>query len=225
MAIWPTISNHSLARWGSNLSSDPILRLVNELTRLPGIGERTALRLALHLLQQKKEHVMSLAESLVDVAQNVVECIICFNLTAFSELCGICQKPGRDSSVVAVVSCIQDLMAIEASASFRGRYHVLHGVLQPMNGIGPDRLRIEGLKKRLGSDPTITELILATPSTVEGEATALFLSEQVKPWPIKLSRIASGVPVGGDLQFADRLSLARALHMRQEVLKHHDGSF
>ena len=198
------------------MACDPILRLVAELTRLPGIGERTALRLALHLLQQKKEQVMSLAESLNDVAQNVVECEVCCNLTAYSNLCGICQKPGRDRALVAVVSCIQDLMAIEASASFRGRYHVLHGVLQPMNGIGPDQLRIEALKKRL-SDQNIKELILATPSTVEGEATALFLSEQVKDWPVKLSRIASGVPVGGDLQFADRLSLARALLMRQEL--------
>lgn len=199
------------------MSTDPILRLVNEFSRLPGIGERTALRLALHLLQQKKEQVLSLAESLVDVAQNVVECDICCNLTAYSTICGICQKPGRDESVIAVVSCIQDLMAIESSASFRGRYHVLHGVLQPMNGIGPDRLRIQALKNRLMSDQSIKELILATPSTIEGEATALYLGEQVNRWPVKLSRIASGVPVGGDLQFADRLSLARALLMRQEV--------
>lgn len=161
---------------------------------------------------------MSLAESLVDVAQNVVECVVCCNLTAFSDQCTICLKPGRDKTVLAVVSCIQDLMAIEASASFRGRYHVLHGVLQPMNGIGPNQLRIEMLRKRLAGDNTIKEIILATPSTVEGEATALYVSEQVKPWPVKLSRIASGVPVGGDLQFADRLSLSRALVMRQEIL-------
>lgn len=199
------------------MASDPILRLVAELTRLPGIGERTALRLALHLLQQKKDQVMSLAESLVDVAKNVVECAVCCNLTSFSDVCGICQKPGRDQSVVAVVSCIQDLMAIEASASFRGRYHVLHGVLQPMNGIGPDQLRIDVLKARLGRDDAIKEIILATPSTVEGEATALYLSDQIKPWAVKLSRIASGVPVGGDLQFADRLSLSRALLMRQDI--------
>jgi recombination protein RecR len=206
------------------LSSDPIARLVTELTRLPGIGERTALRLALHILQQKKEQVMNLAESLVDVAQNVVECMVCCNLTAFSDTCSICQKPGRDQSVVAVVSCIQDLMAIESSASFRGRYHVLHGVLQPMNGIGPGQLRIDCLKKRLLQDASIKELILATPSTVEGEATALFLSEEVKPWPIKLSRIASGVPVGGDLQFADRLSLSRALLMRQDLSRERGGN-
>ncbi len=192
---------------------------MSELSRLPGIGERTALRLALHLLQQKKEQVMSLAESLVDVAKNVVECAVCCNLTAFSDLCGICQKPGREQAVIAVVACIQDLMAIESSASFRGRYHVLHGVLQPMNGVGPNQLRVEALKKRLTNDDSIKELILATPSTVEGEATALFLSEQVSGWPVKLTRIASGVPVGGDLQFADRLSLARALLMRQELAR------
>lgn len=168
---------------------------------------------------------MSLAESLVDVAKNVVECVVCCNVTAYSERCSICQKPGRDSSVVAVVSCIQDLMAIEASASFRGRYHVLHGVLQPINGIGPKNLRIDALKTRLANDSEIKELILATPSTIEGEATALYLSEQVKSWPIKLTRIASGVPVGGDLQFADRLSLSRALLMRQELVSHDEQSF
>lgn len=199
------------------MALDPIQRLVNELSLLPGIGERTALRLALHLLQQKKEQVMSLAACLVDVAQNVLECTVCCNLTAYSEHCSICQKPGRDESVVAVVSCIQDLMAIESSAGFRGRYHVLHGVLQPMNGIGPAKLRIDALAKRLERDPMISELILATPATVEGEATALYIREQIKGRSIKLSRIASGVPVGGDLQFADRLSLARALLMRQEL--------
>lgn len=195
------------------------MRLVNELSHLPGIGERTALRLALHLLEQKKEHVMSLAECLVDVAQHVVECAICCNLTAYSDLCGICQKPGRDESVLAVVSCIQDLMAIESSSSFRGGYHVLHGVLKPLSGIGPDRLRIAALKARLDKDSSITELILATPATVEGEATALYIREQVKKKPMKISRIASGIPVGGDLQFADRLSLARALLMRQQMLE------
>lgn len=193
------------------------MRLVNELSMLPGIGERTALRLALHLLEQKKDQVMSLAECLVDVAQNVVECALCCNLTAYSEHCGICKKPDRDESVVAVVSCIQDLMAIESSASFRGRYHVLHGVLQPISGIGPDKLRIHALLKRLDLNPSINELILATPATVEGEATTLYISEQVKHRAVKLTRIASGVPVGGDLQFADRLSLARALLMRHEL--------
>lgn len=199
------------------MAIDPIARLVNELSLLPGIGERTALRLALHLLEQKKEMVVRLAESLVEMVQNVVECTTCCNLTAYSDQCSICQKSGRDESLIAIVSCIQDLMAIESSASFRGRYHVLHGVLQPMNGIGPAHLRIDLLKKRLSVDQRIKELILATPATIEGEATALYLCEELARFSVKISRIASGVPVGGDLQFADRLSLARALMMRQEL--------
>lgn len=199
------------------MSLDPIARLVNQLSLLPGIGERTALRLTLHLLQQKKEVMMSLADCLVDVAQHVTECRICCNLTAYKDLCSICQKPGRDPTVVAVVAGIEDLMAIESSMSFRGNYHVLHGVLQPLNGIGPDKLRLKELFIRLSNDNAISELILATPATIEGEATALYIHESIKERPIKLSRIASGVPVGGDLQFADRLSLARALMMRQEL--------
>jgi recombination protein RecR len=199
------------------VATDPILRLVNELSLLPGIGERTALRLALHLLEQKKEQVKSLAESLIDVAENVLECVICCNLTAYLDRCLICRKQGRDESIVAVVAYIQDLMAIESSGSFCGRYHVLHGVLQPINGIGPDKLRIHQLKRRLDNNFAIKELILATPATVEGEATALYLRDQVEGQAIKFSRIASGIPVGGDLQFADRLSLARALLMRQKL--------
>jgi recombination protein RecR len=198
---------------------DPLSRLVNELSRLPGIGERTALRLALHLLEEKKDHVMELAKSLIEVSENVVECTICCNLTAHSELCHICQKPGRDDSVIAVVSSIQDLMAIESSTIFRGRYHVLHGVLKPLKGIGPDKLRIHRLKMRLLHNALIKELILATPATIEGEATALYIRNQLKGNTIKLSRIASGVPVGGDLQFADRLSLSRSLLMRQQLLE------
>jgi recombination protein RecR len=196
---------------------DPIARLVNQLALLPGIGERTALRLTLHLLQQKKEFVTGLAECLVEVAQNVTECSVCCNLTAYSDRCSICQKPGRDSSVVAIVCGIEDLMAIESSMSFRGLYHVLHGVLQPIQGIGPDKLRIKALLQRLAEQNSISELILATPASVEGEATALFIHEHVKDRGLKISRIASGVPVGGDLQFADRLSLARALLMRQHL--------
>lgn len=199
------------------MALDPIIRLVDELKRLPGIGERTALRLALYLLEQKKDRVATLAQSLVDVAENVVECARCCNLTAHSLECSICLKPGRDASIICVVSCIQDLMAIEASQSFVGLYHVLHGVLTPISGIGPGRLRIAPLLKRLTASTEIKELILATPASVEGEATALFIREQIEAGSLKISRIASGVPVGGDLQFADRLSLARALMMRQEI--------
>lgn len=199
------------------MAHDPIQRLVNELSMLPGIGERTALRLALHLLSQKKERVISLAESLTEMAENVVECRICCNLTAYSHECGICQKPQRDQKVLCVVSCIQDLMAIEASASFRGVYHVLHGVLAPIHGIGPEQLRLKELNTRF-NDSGIEEVIIATPSSIEGEATALYIREQMTPYSVRVSRIASGIPVGGDLQFTDRLSLARALMTRQNMM-------
>lgn len=199
------------------MAIDPIQRLIGEFARLPGIGERTALRLALYLLEQKKDRAISLAQSLVDMADNVVECEICCNLTAYSRRCTICQKSGRDRSVLCVVSCIQDLMAIEASNSFTGLYHVLHGVLAPLNGVGPDQLRMRSLQKRLLEENSVKELILATPATVEGEATALYISQEFGENISIISRIASGVPVGGDLQFADRLSLARALMQRRPL--------
>lgn len=199
------------------MSFDPVARLVKELSKLPGIGERTALRLALHLLEQKKDQVISLAESLVDVAQNVVECSLCCNLTAYSTLCTVCSKTARDKSVLCVVASIQDLMAIESSASFTGLYHVLHGVLEPVSGIGPSKLRIKELIARI-SGSEVKELIMATPSTVEGEATALYITQQIAPKVgLKISRIASGVPVGGELQFVDKLSLSRALALRQNL--------
>lgn len=194
------------------MAKDPIKSLVDELKRLPGIGERTALRLALHILEEKKERIRNLAQSLVDVAENVVECEICCNLATDAK-CTVCIKPGRDASLICVVSSIQDLMAIETTHSFFGLYHVLHGVLAPMNGIGPSKLRIASLMNRIKKS-TIKELILAVPATVEGEATALYIKELIDNSVIKISRIASGVPVGGDLQFADRLSVSRALMMR-----------
>jgi len=198
------------------VSLDPIKKLSLELAHLPGIGERTALRLALHLLEEKKDRLFSLAESLVDVAKKVKECQSCCNFTAQGDFCSLCDDPKRDSAILCVVSCIQDLMAIESSMSFRGYYHVLHGVLRPMSGIGPKNLRFLQLKLRLKPPHAIEELVLATPATVEGEATALYVKELIGEQKIKLSRIASGVPVGGDLQFADRLSLSRAMNMRQE---------
>lgn len=193
---------------------DPIRRLVDELSKLPGIGERTALRLTLHLLEQKQEQALSLADSIKELAMNVKECAVCCNLTAYSDHCTVCQKHGRDDSVVCVVACIQDLMAIETSQIFFGRYHVLHGMLEPINGVGPDRLRIKELMARLEADERIKELILATSASIEGEATALYLREKVGNRALTVTRISSGVPVGGDLQFADRLSLSRALTMR-----------
>lgn len=199
------------------MNKDPIEQLKYYLCLLPGIGERTALRLVLHILQQNKEEIRSLALSLIEVIDKVVECSVCCNLTTNNDLCVICQKPNRDIDVIAVVSSIEDLMAIESSMSFRGLYHVLHGVLQPMQNIGPEKLRWQKLLDRISFKEAYKEIILATPATVEGEATALFIKEQLKDSNIKISRIATGVPVGGDLQFADRVSLARSFMMRQRL--------
>ncbi len=199
-------------------SSDPIRTLVGQLSRLPGIGERTATRLVLHLLRRDREAMVSLAHALEEVAERVHECPRCCHITANEGFCTTCADSRRDDTVLCVVATIQDLTAVEECAEFRGRYHVLHGTLAPLDGIGPDDLRVRELLSRLGGeDRAVEEVILATPPTVDGEATALYLSRQLEVVGVKTSRIASGIPVGGDLQYADRLTLARALASRQVV--------
>lgn len=196
--------------------SDPIRTLVGQLSRLPGIGERTATRLVHHLLRQDRELMRALATALVDVAERVHECPRCCLLCATEGTCAVCSDPRRDDTVLCVVATIQDQAAIESTGEMRGRYHVLHGTLSPLEGIGPDELRIQPLLLRLSTtDKPVKELILATPPSVDGEATALYLFRQLQPLGLALSRIASGVPVGGDLQFTDRLTLARALASRR----------
>ncbi|MBI1948324.1 MAG: recombination protein RecR [Deltaproteobacteria bacterium] len=196
--------------------TDPIRTLVQQLSRLPGIGERTATRLVHHLLRQDRELMRALAHSLVDVAERVHECPRCCLLCATEDSCAVCSDPRRDDTLLCVVATIQDQAAIEATGEMRGRYHVLHGTLSPLDGIGPEELRIQPLLARLSSaDRAVTEVILATPPSVDGEATALYLSRQLAPLGLKVSRIASGVPVGGDLQLADRLTLSRALSLRR----------
>lgn len=196
--------------------SDPIRTLVSQLSRLPGIGERTATRLVHHLLRQDRELMRALASALVDVAERVHECPRCCLLCATEGQCAICSDPRRDDTVLCVVATIQDEAAIEATGEMRGRYHILHGTLSPLEGIGPDELRIRVLFERLSStDEAVEEIIIATPPSVDGEATALYLSRLLQPLGLRVSRIASGVPVGGDLQFADRLTLSRALSQRR----------
>lgn len=198
------------------MTSDPIRTLVGQLSRLPGIGERTATRLVHHLLRQDRELMRALATALVEVAERVHECPRCCLLCATEGTCAVCSDPRRDDTVLCIVATIQDQAAIEATGEMRGRYHVLHGTLSPLEGIGPDELRIQPLLSRLSStDKGVKELILATPPSVDGEATALYLFRQLRPLGLALSRIASGVPVGGDLQFTDRLTLARALATRR----------
>jgi len=199
---------------------EPIKHLTEHFSRLPGIGERTALRLTLHMLSTERELMHSMARALVQVAEEVHECETCHMVTTAAKECSICTSGHRDRSVLCIVATIQDLTAIESTHDFKGLYHVLHGTLAPMQSIGPDDLRLNGLFRRLSSaDSEIKEIIMATPPSVEGEATAIYISDQLQalaPTLVpKITRIASGVPVGGDLQFADRLTLSRALTLRR----------
>lgn len=199
-------------------NGDPIRSLVSQLSRLPGIGERTATRLVHHLLRQDRAVLRSLADALVDVADHVHECPRCCTLTANEGDCSVCRDTRRDDAVLCVVSSIQDQVAIEATSEYRGRYHVLHGTISPLDGTRPDDLRLQPLLARLlGADTAVREIILATPPSVDGEATALYLARLLQPHGINLTRIASGVPVGGDLQFADKPTLARAIAMRRSI--------
>ncbi|MBI3182539.1 MAG: recombination protein RecR [Myxococcales bacterium] len=193
----------------------PLGRLVAQLAKLPGIGEKTAQRLAFHILRSPREYAQELSQALLETVERVRLCTRCFALSD-DELCGFCRDQRRDDGVLCVVEGIADLMAIERTREFRGRYHVLHGVLSPLDGVGPDQLRIKELLSRLG-DGKVEEVILATNPDVEGEATALYLTRLLKPFGLTVSRIAQGVPIGGDLEFADQATLARALSARREL--------
>lgn len=194
--------------------NDPIGRLIRELARLPGIGEKTASRLAFHLLRAPDSQSRDLAQALVEVKEKIRLCEVCMNLTEASP-CGLCSDARRDGRLICVVAHPPDLYAIERTGGFRGRYHVLHGVLSPLDGIGPDDLRLKELLARLAGD--VDELIVATSPNVEGEATALYLAKVVRPLGVKVSRIASGLAVGGELEYADGMTIARALDARREV--------
>ena len=196
----------------------PLQRLVAELGRLPGIGEKTALRLAFHILRADPGYARSLAQAIVTATEKVRLCSVCCTLTD-ADPCSLCADPRRDGSVLCVVEGVQDLMAIERSREFRGRYHVLHGVLAPLDGVGPDQLRIKELLARLTprEAPVVSEVIVATNPDVEGEATALYLTRLLRPLGARVTRIAQGVPMGGDLEYADPATLARAIQARREL--------
>lgn len=182
--------------------------LIDELGRLPGVGPKSAQRIAFHLLQADPADVERLAAVLVEVKRRVKFCSICFNVSE-EETCRICQDPRRDPSVLCVVEEYKDVVAIERTREFKGRYHVLGGAISPIDGIGPDQLRIRELVQRL-HDATITEVILATDPNLEGEATATYLTRQLSPLGLRVTRLASGLPVGGDLEYADEVTLGRA---------------
>ncbi|MBP3965941.1 MULTISPECIES: recombination mediator RecR [Paenibacillus] len=194
---------------------EPIAKLIDAFSRLPGIGPKTAARLAFHVLKMKEDDVIDFAKALVSVKRNLHYCSVCCNITD-TDPCRICQDKSRDNSVICVVQESRDLVAMERTKEFQGQYHVLQGAISPMEGIGPDEIRIAELLRRL-SDERVQEMILATNPNIEGEATAMYLSRLVKPFGIKVTRIAHGLPVGGDLEYADEVTLSKALEGRREL--------
>ncbi|MDP5274654.1 recombination mediator RecR [Chengkuizengella axinellae] len=194
---------------------EPVSKLIDSFTRLPGIGAKTAARLAFHVIRMEEEDVVDFAKALVNVKRNLHYCSVCCNITDVDP-CRICSDKNRDSSVICVIQEPKDLVAMERTKEFQGYYHVLHGAISPMEGIGPDEIRVAELLTRL-SDERVKELILATNPNIEGEATAMYLSRLVKPFGIKITRIAHGLPVGGDLEYADEVTLSKALEGRREL--------
>jgi recombination protein RecR len=194
---------------------DSLTRLVEELQRLPGIGPKSAQRIAFHILGADKVDVQRLADSITTVKEKVRFCATCGNVSE-EEQCRICQDARRDQTILCVVEEPKDVVVIERTREFRGRYHVLGGAIDPMNGVGPDDLRIRELMRRLG-DGTIEEVIIATDPNIEGEATATYLSRMLVPMGVAVSRLASGLPVGGDLEYADEVTLGRAFEGRRRV--------
>lgn len=194
--------------------ADPIKRLVQCLGRLPGIGEKTATRLAFHLVRGPEQDARELSQALLEVVDKISLCSICLNLTQ-ADPCETCTDARRQSTVICVVSSPSDVVAIDKSGDFRGTFHVLHGLLSPLEGVGPDDIRIAELVRRLSTNdagqPLVEEVIVATNASVEGEATAMYIARMVKPLGVKVTRIASGIPVGGELEYTDRATIARAL--------------
>lgn len=193
----------------------PLARLIEELENLPGIGPKSAQRLALHLLHASAEDAAALADAIQQVKQQIKTCPVCFNYTA-DNLCGLCSDPQRDDGLLCVVGDPRDLMAMERAGGYRGRYHILQGLIAPMEGVGPDSLRISELLARV-REGQFAEIILATNPTVEGDATAMYIAGLLKPLGLKVTRIALGLPVGGDLDYADDVTISRSLEGRREM--------
>jgi len=193
----------------------PIAKLIEEFAKLPGIGKRTAERLAFHVLKQTKEQVMSFSNALIDAKEKITFCPICQSLTDKTP-CGICCDVKRDHGLICVVENPKDILAMEKTKEFSGVYHVLHGVISPMDGIGPNDIKIKELLMRIEEDG-VREIIMATNPTIEGEATAMYISKLFKPLGVKVTRIAHGLPVGGELEYADEITITRALEGRQEI--------
>ena len=195
----------------------PIQELIDQLGRLPGIGPKSAQRIAFHLLKAPAADVEELSAAIDEAKRSVRFCERCCNL-AVSDLCDICSDPRRDESLICVVEDPRDVVAFERTGEFKGRYHVLHGAINPMEGVGPDQLRMAELLRRVGDEP-ITEVIVGTNPNLEGEATAMYVASVLAPLGVSVTRLASGLPVGGDLEYADELTLGRALAGRRDILR------
>jgi recombination protein RecR len=192
-----------------------ILKLIKSLSRLPGIGGKTAERLAMHILRAPRSEAEQLSSSIIEVKDKIRLCSVCFGLSD-TDICNICSDRTRTSSILCVVEQPADMVAIENSGAFTGLYHILEGVLSPMNGIGPDKIRIKELISRIAQGE-IKEIVLATSTNVEGEATAAYIAERIENYRIKVTRIASGVPIGGDLKYVDQVTLKKAMETRHAV--------
>ena len=193
----------------------PLNKLINELSRLPGIGGKTAQRLAFHILSMDEKSAMELANAISDAKKSMTYCSVCGNLTD-TDPCAICSDDSRDKSTICVVESPKDVVAMEKIREYRGYYHVLHGAISPMDGIGPDDINLRALIVRL-QDVAVKELIIATNPNIEGEATAMYIARLIKPSGIKVTRIAHGIPVGGDLEYADEVTLLKAVEGRREL--------
>lgn len=194
----------------------PLGRLINELSKLPGIGGKTAQRLAFHILSLPDKEAQALAYAITEAKENMRYCSVCGNLTD-QDPCAICSDNSRRKDVICVVESPRDVMAMERIKEFDGQYHVLHGAISPMDGIGPEDINLKQLIVRLQENPGVNELILATNPNIEGEATAMYIARLIKPSGIKVSRIANGIPVGGDLEYADEVTLLKAMEGRREL--------
>ena len=192
----------------------PLTRLIGELSKLPGIGTRTAQRLAFYLLETGYSEAKALADAILEAKDKITYCSVCYNLTE-TDPCHLCTDPARDKASICVVESPRDIIAMEKTGEFRGLYHVLHGAISPMDGIGPDEIRLKELLSRIND--SVEEIIVATDPDVEGEATAMYIARLLKPLQIKCTRLAAGLPVGGDLEYTDEVTLSKALEGRREI--------
>ncbi len=193
----------------------PITRLIEEFSKLPGVGKKTAQRLAFHVINMNTNDVEALSKAIIEAKREIRYCSICCNITD-KDICSMCSNKNRDTGVICVVEDPRDVAAMERTREFKGQYHVLNGVISPMDGIGPDMIKVKELIQRLGSQD-IKEIIMATNPTIEGEATAMYIARLLKPMGIKVTRIAHGLPVGGDLEYADEVTISKALEGRIEI--------